>query len=136
MRLTVEEDRETIKRYAHIKPGRPGKVGLCSATCPGTTRACTLERHHRGPHVAHGRFRRILAVWDMGTEVRRSGQGAKRTVARRPRGEVWTGGVGEILDAIRSRVTRFTPSIGEVAMLILLIGFVMFAVEWLLLIFG
>jgi hypothetical protein len=136
VRLTVEEDRETIKRYAHIKPGRPGKLGLCSARCPGTARTCTLAKRHRGPHVAHGSFRRVLAVWDADTEARRSSESARPALVPRARGEVWTGGMGEVVEALRSRIAHFTPSLAEVAMLILLLGFVAFAIEWLLLIFG
>ena len=66
MRLTAERDPETIKRYGHIKPARGWGVHVCSARCPGTTRTCTLEAGHRGPHVAHGAFRKVVAVWDDG----------------------------------------------------------------------
>jgi len=134
VRLTVEEDRETIKRYGHIKPGRAWGRGLCSARCPGTTRTCTLEKRHRGPHVAH-RFKKVVAVWDTGAEVLRS-EGTRTAVAPRARGEVWTGAVEGVLDVLKSRVLGLTSSMGDVAMLLLLVGFVVFAIKWFLLIFA
>ncbi len=65
MKLTIEADREAIQRYRHLARA-PSGVATCSARCPGTTRNCTLRRGHGGPHVSHGAFRRVLAVWDKG----------------------------------------------------------------------
>ena len=64
MRLTREEHPEAIKRYGHIKRARGWRVRPCAAKCPGTTRTCTRGEGHRGPHVAHGAFRKVVAVWD------------------------------------------------------------------------
>lgn len=135
MRLTVEEDPETIKRYGHVKPGRAWGGGLCSVQCPGTVRTCTLEKRHRGPHVAHGRFKKVVAVWDAGREVRRSAGSVRPSAAPRTPREVWTGGVGGPLQALWSRIVALTPSVGDIALLLLLVGFVVFSIQWFLLIF-
>lgn len=72
MRLTVEENPETIKRYGHLRPASRWGSVRCGVRCPGTSRSCTLEKGHRGPHAAHGMFKRVVAVWDAGFPVRRS----------------------------------------------------------------
>lgn len=64
MKLTVEQHPESIGRYGHVRPARGGKV--CRQLCPGTTRTCSQPRGHHGPHVAHGLFRMVVAVWDLG----------------------------------------------------------------------
>ena len=69
MRLTVEHNREAIKRYRDVKLAPTWGTVRCRAKCPGTQRSCTLEVDHRGPHVAHGRFRKVVAVWDAGIKA-------------------------------------------------------------------
>jgi hypothetical protein len=66
MKLTIKDNPEAIKRYGHIKPAPLWGSVRCAAKYPGSVRACTLERGHTGVHVAHGRFRRVVAVWDEG----------------------------------------------------------------------
>ena len=133
MRLTVEKDRETIQRYGHIRPASAWGGRVCAARCPGTARTCTLEVGHRGPHVAHGLFRKVVAVWDKGSGV---APAKSRTPAgpRAPK-EVWTGSLVGAVGAFWSQVVRLKPAIGDVALLILFLGFVAFAIDWFLRIF-
>jgi len=56
-------------------------------------------------------------------------------VVRSPREEVWTGGVRGIFESLRRGIVSLTPSVGDIALLVLRLGFVAFAVEWFLLIF-
>jgi hypothetical protein len=64
MRLTAKDNPETIRRYGHIRPASGWGVLRCSVRLPGTSRACTLEDGHTGPHVTHGAFKRVVAVWE------------------------------------------------------------------------
>jgi len=64
MRLIREEHREEIKKYEHIKPAPTFGPVRCFARLPGTARTCTLAEGHSGPHVAHGMFKKVMAVWD------------------------------------------------------------------------
>ncbi len=135
MRLTIEEDRETIKRYGHVRPARGLGVHSCSAKCPGGSRACTLERGHRGPHVAHGMFRRVVAVWDERTAVQRSPENVKRSAktmgpraihrAERPSG---------VLEALGRGIARLTDSIEEIALILFFLGMTGFVIEWVIMI--
>ena len=133
MRLTVEKDRETIKRYGHIRPA-PAWGGIaCAARSPGTARTCTLEKGHRGPHVAHGFLKKVVAVWDAGTGA--APEKPRTAVGPRMPKEVWTGSLVSGMGAFWSQVVRLKPAIGDVALLILFLGFVVFAVDWFLRIF-
>lgn len=132
MRLTVENDAESIKRYRHVKPARGFRVRPCSASFPGAARTCTLPRGHRGPHVAHGRLGKILAVWDSGSDVvarptPTPALSAVRSVRENSRA------VG-LADLVRGIVARIDLSIEGVALLILFVAMVGFVIEWLLLI--
>ena len=136
MKLTIEDNPEAIKRYRHIKPAPHGGASVCSARCPGSARTCTLKRGHSGPHVTHGTFRKILAVWDKGLDDRKSDETARQarsSLARRnPREEGF-------LSSIKSTVQLFIPrfhSVEDVALLILALGFIWFAIEWALRIMG
>lgn len=135
MRLTVEEDRDTIKRYGHIGPAPAWGAGRCSVRCPGTERTCTLAKDHRGPHVAHGLFRRVMAVWDTNGEERGSRKNVKTAVAPRAHGEVWTGSLFGSLAAFWDQVVALRSSVGDIALFVMFLGFVAFAIRWLLLIF-
>jgi hypothetical protein len=142
VRLTLEEHREAIKRYRHLKPARVWRVSLCATRCPGVERSCTLEVGHRGPHVANGFFRKVLAVWESGGEVstpmgspkgesrgaRPRGVGPGGPIGLRPRAPVGT------LEALRDRLVRMVSSADQIAFLIFFLAFVGFAVHWFLLI--
>ena len=138
MRLTVEEHPEAIKRYAHVKRGRGAKTRPCADPCPGTKRSCTLETGHRGPHVAHGSFGRVTAVWDSGRprpETSRSparGGSRPKQSPKRPiglRSERPTGIIERLRDGIRT-----IGSLEEIVFFVFFLAFVGFAIHWLLLI--
>ncbi len=134
MRLTVENDPESVKRYRHTKPARGFGVRPCSARFTGTTRTCTLPKRHRGPHVAHGRLGRVLAVWDGGVEVTATGAskptvGSTRSVRERNKA------VG-LLDVVRGVVERIDVSVEGIALLVLFGALVVFVIDWLLMIIG
>jgi len=129
MRLTVEENPETIKRYGHLKPApRWGSV-RCSVRCSGTSRDCTLEKGHRGPHAAHGAFNRVVAVWDAGSPVRKS-EGVALDLAER--NAFREGGVVGVWKAVRNVV----PDMETGIYLTFFVAFVGFVIYWLLLIVG
>ena len=139
MRLVIEEHREAIKRYSHIRPTRGWRVKPCAARCPGTSHACSQAKDHRGPHVAHGFPSKVVAVWDAGTGVKvtreatsqQSGGRVSKSgppiglQSRRPTG---------MLDAVWKQVVRAASSVEQIALFIMLLAFVWFAIEWLLLI--
>lgn len=140
VRLTVEEHREAIKRYGHIGPARAWGVTSCAAKCPGTTRTCTRERGHGGPHVAHGLVRRVLAVWDTGAGAQRSSgavrpesgaRGRYSRVTRKPVGLRTKSPVG-VLEALRRLGARAISSADEIVFIILFIVFVKVAIDVLL----
>lgn len=147
MRLTAETDPERIRRYDHVRPARGIGARRCDAACPGIDRSCTLAHGHRGPHVAHGRWGRVRAVWDGGDAPARPGSEAVRRVAESARqGALSTGrSRSGARPARRPRpgggaVTRWLAdrfsSVEDVAMLILLLAFLGFAVDWFLRILG
>ena len=138
MRITAEEHPEAIKRYRHLRPAR-GRRRRCSARGPGISRACTRERGHRGPHAAHGRFRRVVAVWDAEVGagrkvVRRSGPpppAARRPEGKRPVGLPQAAPVGIVRTAVEI-VKRGLSSWDQVAFVVLFIVFVKFAIDVLM----
>jgi hypothetical protein len=134
MKLTVEHDSETIGRYGHVRPA-PIWGGRCSARCPGSMRTCTLGRGHRGTHIAHGIFRKVLAVWDEDVEVRPSGDTTTRAAGDRARTGLRKRALVS-LEALRDRVARLFTSVEEVSLLILFLAFVWFAIDWALRIIG
>lgn len=69
MKLTLKENPDAIRRYSHIKPSPLLGAQACGAGCPGTKHSCTLAKGHSGLHVAHGRFRRVVAVWDRHAQI-------------------------------------------------------------------
>lgn len=132
MRLTIEENPETIKRYSHIRPAFVWGSVRCSAWCPGTSRNCTLEKDHKGPHVAHGFFRNVVAVWDERSKVRKSEVSASRDLREvTPRGLRGKGLLSALM-AFRGRIVRRAPSIEEVVFLVFALGMVWFAIDWAL----
>ena len=137
MRLTAKEHPEAVKRYRHVKPARGFKVVLCSEQCPGTTANCTLEKSHRGPHVAHGGFGKILAVWDAGAEVRPSPEAAIRPIEARAGGGLRADeDIGALLKEAWSQAVRAIGSFEELAMIVLFLLFVGFGIYWLILMMG
>lgn len=134
MRLTVEQNPESIKRYGHVKPARG--TSKCYVRCPGTTRTCSLEKGHRGPHVAHGLFRRVVAVWDVGADSTPVAA-PKLHIRRRPRRPIGTRSTSPVgfVEALRDLVRRAASSLEEIAWLTFFIAFVGFAVAGFLLIY-
>lgn len=147
VRLTIEENPERIKRFSHIKPASRWGAVRCAATCPGTLHACTLERGHSGPHVAHRRFGRVVAVWEEGVKFRppapkkrgstsnaiREERGGIRSLAREEPG---TRGLMGGLAAFGRRVIQLRPSPEELFLLFLALTMVGFAIDAALRIIG
>ena len=129
MRLTVEEHPETIKRYGHIRPGSFWAGTLCAARCPGTARSCTLTKAHRGPHVAHGPFKKVVAVWDREEGRKPAKRPAGRGVKARSQAAV-DSAAGQALAALRGLGVRLTASFDEVLMFVFFIGFAVFVLDW------
>ncbi len=69
MKLILKENPDAIRRYAHIKPAPLLGARACGSPCPGTRYTCTLAKGHSGVHVAHGRFRKVVAVWDRHAQI-------------------------------------------------------------------
>ncbi len=136
MRLTIEKDPAAVERYGHIKPARRLLGRRCAARCPGVpSRTCTLEKRHRGPHVAHGRFRKVLAVWDEGTEIRGPRESAKKMLEARARRDLQADkSLGERLAGLRSVLTRIPDSLEEIVLIVFFLGMLGFVIEWVVLI--
>lgn len=64
MILTRERDPQLIEQYSHIRPAPTWGPLRCFDRCPGSKRTCTLAKDHSGPHVSHGLFKKVMAVWD------------------------------------------------------------------------
>jgi hypothetical protein len=135
VRLTREEHPESIKRYRHVKPAL--RAPRCYLRCPGTTHTCSLEKGHRGPHVAHGLFSRVVAVWDVGAEGAPRAAPARVSPKRPRRKSIGTksrspsGFVEELVGIVRHAAS----SLEELAWLTFFIAFVAFAVGGFLLIY-
>ena len=136
MRLTAKDHPESIRRFAHIRPVRGGAV--CGARWTATEHACTREARHRGPHVAHGRLRRVMAVWDTGREatgsllpVPSADSSPRAPVGRgRPVG-LKAGGERGTLRGLGRTLLRMIVDIEELALLLMFLAFVYFALDWL-----
>lgn len=131
VRLTVEEHSDATKRYRHIKEARGGKTRRCDAPCPDTPRACTRERGHHGPHVAHGRLKRILAVWDSGAIEERPAQIQRRTPSVRAHHLAGPPSAG-LPTILFKRVIRLLSSWDEIAFIVLFVIMVKFAIDVLM----
>ena len=135
MKLTREENREALKRYAHVKPARWGRR-RCSTWLSGSSRSCTLGTGHSGPHVAHGTFNRILAVWDQGgaSNVPEPVRPGPSPTVRPP--FRWSGPV-EALRAFGGRVLRRPAHfIEEAVFLVFFAAMIGFVIDWALRIMG
>jgi len=131
MKLTLDKNRERIKRYSHIKPAPRGSV-RCFTKCPGTLHTCTLKKGHAGPHVSHGRLKRVVAVWEGRVNAPTMPKRVGRTVAATPRRDLRTRGLVPALKAFWGRVSRRTPSLEEVFLLVLALSMAGFAIDWAL----
>jgi hypothetical protein len=132
MKLNIEEDRETIKRYKHIRPAPWGSV-TCSARCPGTLRTCTLKRGHSGPHVAHGTLKKVVAVWDKDAKSEGEAKGAVSALTRTPGRS--RGFFGALI-TLRNRVIPKPHAVEAGLFLIFALAMVGFAIDWALRILG
>ena len=138
MRILADQHPDAVKRYAHLKPaGRSAK--RCGVRCPDTHHRCTRAKDHRGPHVAHGAFRKVVAVWDTGVAVQPSGGDEATPPSRRrrtgkpiglPKREIglWAG--------LRERIARTLGSVEQIAFLVFFLAFLGFALHWFSLLLG
>lgn len=133
MKLTVENDRESLRRYAHIAPARGRK---CGEPFPGKPRSCTLAPGHSGPHVAHGSFRRVLAAWDSGGVAQSSPEARRNRAEARTQGGLPTRRSAGILLRLGRGALRILSSPEELFLLILFVAFTGFAIDWTLRILG
>jgi hypothetical protein len=135
LKLTIEENPEAIKRYRHIKPAPRGGTVTCSVGCPGTTRTCTLKRGHAGPHVAHGSFKKVMAVWDRGAQISSTVPLEKRAVtfAEKKRQE---NRFLAAFDLVRKQIAKKEHHIEEGFLILFGLAMVWFAIEWALRIIG
>lgn len=124
-------DRTTLSRYKHVKPVLPWQE-RCGRVAPGSTRVCTREPGHRGPHVSHGFFRRVVAVWEA------VGQRAARPAARQPARRRPVGlrakGSSSLLDRIGIAAKFVDEHVEEIALAVFFVAFVWFAIDWLMII--
>ncbi len=136
MKLTIEHDRATIRRYGHLRPAKGWGVRRCGARCPGSSRTCTLEAGHRGPHVAHGLFRRVVAVWDSGgAEVAASTDRLRKTLASGTGASIRRGRPEGVLTALWHRVTNAARSLEELSWIVLFVVFLGWVFYWVHLLF-
>jgi len=135
VRLTVEDNPETMKRYAHLAPARGWGTRRCGASFPGRDRRCGRERGHRGPHVAHGFLGRVVAVWEGAPSDPSAEQPRRRKPVkggpiglrvRRPEG---------LIAALGKRMRSVVSSPDELIWLVLFVGFVAFGIHVLATIF-
>lgn len=64
MLITKKDNPAEIENYAHIKPAPVWGPLRCFERYLGKRYSCTLSKGHSGPHVAHGFFNKVSAVWD------------------------------------------------------------------------
>jgi hypothetical protein len=134
VKLTLEEDRGISRWYGHIKAA-PVWRRRCGRRLAGTSRTCTREANHGGPHVAHGRLRKIVAVWDGGTPERRPKSIEKRT--RRTPGTGRSAGPLDALKALGRRIReRPQQYMEEALLLVFVLAMAGFVLDWALRILG
>lgn len=127
-------EKRDLKRYAHVKPAAPWSA-RCRSEDPRTRRTCTLERRHRGPHIAHDLLRRPRAVWQASAEAAPRSPGSRApTGARGPderkslRPEA--AGLPPVLAAAWRRLARLPDHLEEIFLAVLFLAYVWFVVEW------
>jgi hypothetical protein len=64
MKLTHKKNPHEIAQFKDVEPAPLFGDLRCFAPCEGETFTCTLADGHTGPHVAHGFFKKVIAVWD------------------------------------------------------------------------
>ena len=136
MRLTIEENRQALKRYGHVKPAPQKGPTRCTALCPGTVRTCTLRRGHSGPHVAHGMFNRVLAVWDKGMKTPENMELVPKPRAAVAGGRAGPGRFVATIRAIRKKIVLKEHYIEAGLFLAFALAMVGFAIDWALRIMG
>jgi len=137
VRLTAEEHRETVKRFAHIRPAGKWGSARCGARLSGSRRVCTRELGHRGPHVSHGLRRNVLAVWDDGSPPPKPVRKKVASSRVAERGGLRSGRALEALGAFVRRVTRNPMQFVEESLLLLFaLAMVGFVIDWTLRIIG
>ena len=130
-----------IKRYDHVKPAPLWGPARCSIRCPGTRHTCTLAKGHRGPHVAHGLFRRVVAVWDADarirmSDVRRLQQSHKSSTRVPVPNASGARDFVSVLSGLWDRLRRRVPSPEEALLFVLGLGMVWMAIDIALRIMG
>jgi hypothetical protein len=142
VKLTRRTYPEAIKRYDHIRPARVSEGDRCAVACPGTLGRCSLAKGHTGPHVAHGHFARVVAVWGSDRTGQESGRApsgtpvpARRGGTKRPIGLRAKKPAG-IRETLWERVREAISSADEFIFLLLFVAFVAFVIHWALLILG
>lgn len=136
MRFTREQHPDAIARYAHVRPARGRRTKRCGAGFPGGTRACTLELGHNGPHVAHGLWRRVMAVWD-GGGVSVGPTRSRSVAAASSRARFSSIGPLAVLDWLWRRLTLRTEHfLEELGFLLFFVGMLVFVIDWALRMLG
>ena len=139
MRITAKEHGEAARRFRHLRPARSWRA-RCGAACTGTAHRCTRERGHRGPHVAHAAFGRVVAVWEPAPGGVREGalesRRETRPGPRRPRRPSRRNRVPGWGAFLRYWLTRPFHEPELFVLLILFLAFVGFSIHWIVLIMG
>lgn len=60
--LKETHEQEIAEHFGHLSRP-PLTTRWCSAPCPGTSRRCSLNAGHEGPHASFGMFKKLMAVW-------------------------------------------------------------------------
>ena len=141
MRFTIEEHGERLKRFAHLKPARGLGARRCGAVFPGSVRACTRPLEHRGPHVCHGTFGKLLAAWEDETgsgpepskaaRENRLASARNRAVERRAQTRRVSGAPDSTgpLAALGRRALKLLSSPEELALLVLFLGLLVWGLD-------
>jgi len=136
MKLTIEQNKERLRRFSHIRPAPVWQSIRCEVKCPGTRRECSRERNHKGLHAAHNLFGKVLAVWDEGgkapVQARRQ---ATPTIQKAPR-SVKGSDARPLVRKVLGLAFRRIPSIEEAFLLLLAMAMAGFAIDWALRILG
>jgi hypothetical protein len=134
VKLTLRENPETIKRYGHIKPARGFRTSVCGTKCRGTVHRCTLESGHRGYHVAHGFLSKVVAVWESDSGAQPSAEAVSRALESQERRGLRKRKQVGTLEALWGRVVNTISDVEQLALFVMLIAFVGFAIHWMSLI--
>ena len=130
MKLTIEDSPERLKRFSHIKPAPKRRSVLCAVKCPGTLHTCTRERGHSGPHVAHGRFKRVVAAWESGVDLTKLDGRARRPVHPPARAPEQGGQARAVWMSFRKWAIRRWERLDELLLFILAMSMAGFAIDW------